>query len=192
MATVKKAGKAKAAPNKATPKKAAGKVPAKKDAATELREVFEDQLKDIYWAEKHLLKALPKMQKNATSVNLKEAIGAHIEQTRGHVTRLEEVFAIAGKKPQAKKCDAMDGLLKEGEGILEETQTGAVRDAAIIAAAQKVEHYEIATYGTLATYAKQLGMNDAKQLLGATLGEEEKCDKDLSKLAISEINLKAI
>ena len=188
MAKTKKAAVKKAAVRK-TP---AGKVPAKKDAATELQEFFEEGLQDIYWAEKQLVKALPKMKKNATSAKLKDAINKHIEETTIHVTRLEEVFTIVGKKARAKKCDAMEGLLKEAEGILKETQNGAVRDAAIIAAAQKVEHYEIATYGTLATYAKQLGMKDAKTLLGATLNEEEKCDKGLSKLAISEVNLKAI
>lgn len=172
--------------------KKTGKVPAKKDAAQELQDFFEDGLKDIYWAEKALTKALPKMHKNATSAKLKEAINAHLDQTKNQVTRLEKVFASIGKKAQAAKCDAMDGLLKEGEGILEETQTGAVRDAGIIAAAQKVEHYEIATYGTLATYAKMLGHKEASSLLVTTLKEEKKCDTDLSKLAISEINLKAI
>lgn len=172
--------------------KAAGKVPAKKDAAQELQDFFEDGLKDIYWAEKALTKALPKMHKNATSVKLKEAINAHLDQTKNHVTRLEQVFASIGKKAQAAKCDAMDGLLKEGEGILEETQTGAVRDAGIIAAAQKVEHYEIATYGTLATYAKMMGHKEALDLLLATLREEKKCDLDLTKLAKSEVNVKAI
>lgn len=173
-------------------KTAAGKVPAKKDAATELQDFFIDGLKDIYWAEKHLVKALPKMQKNATSAKLKEGIGKHIEQTKNHVTRLETVFSSIGEKAQAKKCDAMEGLLKEGEGILEETQTGAVRDAAIIAAAQKVEHYEIATYGTLATYAKMLGHDEALSELIANLEEEKTCDTDLTELAKSEINLDAI
>lgn len=172
-------------------KAAAKKVPAKKDAAEELQDFFEDGLKDIYWAEKALVKALPKMQKNASSAHLKSAIGDHLEETKGHVTKLEEVFKAIGKKAMAAKCDAMDGLLKEGNGILQETQPGAVRDAAIIAAAQKVEHYEIATYGTLATFAKQLGHKDAAKLLGETLKEEKNCDSLLSKLAVSEINLKA-
>ena len=170
----------------------AGKVPAKKDAAQELQDFFEDGLKDIYWAEKALTKALPKMQKNATSAKLKEAIGKHLQETEGQVTRLEEVFQSIGKKAQAVKCEAMDGLLKEGEEILKETETGAVRDAAIIAAAQKVEHYEIATYGTLATYAKTLGHKPALGLLLASLKEEKKCDTDLTKLAKSEINIKAV
>lgn len=171
--------------------KAAKKVPAKKDAAEELQDFFEDGLKDIYWAEKALVKALPKMQKNASSANLKSAIADHFEQTKGHVTKLEEVFKSIGKKAVAAKCDAMDGLLKEGESILEETKPGAVRDAGIIAASQKVEHYEIATYGTLATFASQLGHKEAASLLQETLKQEKNCDSLLSKLAKSEINLKA-
>ena len=133
----------------ATTKKA-GVVPAKKNAADELSKFFEDSLKDIYWAEKALTKALPKMMKNATSPKLKESIALHLEETKNQAARLEKVFASIGKKAVAKKCDAMEGLIKEGEGILEETETGAVRDAAIIASAQKVEHYEIASYGGLA------------------------------------------
>ncbi|PVD52396.1 hypothetical protein DC498_09825 [Terrimonas sp.] len=175
-----------------TTKKAAKKVPAKNDAAEELLDFFVDGLKDIYWAEKALVKALPGMQKNASSENLKSAIGDHLKETRGHVSRIEEVFKSIGKKAVAAKCDAMDGLLKEGKDILKETQPGAVRDAGIIAASQKVEHYEIATYGTLATFARQLGHKEAVQLLNETLKEEKNCDSLLSKLAISEINLKAI
>lgn len=168
------------------------KTPAKKDAAKELEELFIDGLKDIYWAEKALVKALPKMQKNATSTKLKNAIGDHLEETKGHVVRLEEVFKLLSKKAQAAKCDAMDGLLKEGDSIIEETQPGNVRDAGIIAASQKVEHYEIATYGTLATFANQLGHKSAAQLLMDTLKQEKSCDTLLSKLAKSEINIKAI
>lgn len=175
--------------NKKMPAK---KVPAKKDAATELKDFFIDGLKDIYWAEKHLTKALPKMQKNATSAKLKTAIGDHLEETKNQVTRLEQVFESIGEKAKAVKCEAMEGILKEGDSILEETVTGAVRDAAIIAASQKVEHYEIATYGTLATYAKTLGYKDALTLLLATLDEEKNCDKNLTKLAKSEINIDAI
>lgn len=172
--------------------KNADTVPAKRDAAEELQSLFEDVLKDIYWAEKELAKSLPKMQKNATSPKLKEAIGMHLEETKNHVSRLEGVFTSIGVKAKAIKCDAMEGLLKEGESILEETETGSVRDAGIIAAAQKIEHYEIASYGTLATYAKLLGHKEALALLLETLKEEKKCDSDLTKLAKSEINLKAI
>ena len=124
------------------------KVPAKKTAAKELKDLFEDGLKDIYWAEKALVKALPKMHKNATHPKLKKAIADHLAQTERQVIRLEKCFVALKQKPQAKKCDAMQGLLDEGKSIMEETQLGAVRDAGIIAAAQKVEHYEIATYGT--------------------------------------------
>ncbi|GAB3420479.1 YciE/YciF ferroxidase family protein [Niabella aquatica] len=169
-----------------------GKIAPAKDAAEALKDFFEDGLKDIYWAEKALTKALPKMQKNAASANLKKAIGDHLEETKSHVTRIEEVFKTLGKKAQAQKCDAMDGLLKEGENIIKETQPGPVRDAGIIAASQKVEHYEIATYGTLATYAKLLGNKEGLKLLLETLKQEKSCDTLLTKLAKSEINLKAL
>ena len=175
----------------ATTKKSTGKVKAKKDAAEDLRDFLVDGLKDLYWAEKALVKNLPKMAKNATSTKLKKAVEKHLEETKGQVKRLESSFAAMGEKAKEEKCDAMDGLLKEAEGILEETEPGAVRDAAIIAAAQKVEHYEIASYGTLATYAKLLGEKEVLKLLKETLGEEKTCDKDLTKLATSEINLKA-
>lgn len=173
-------------------KATAKQVAPQKGAADELREFFEDGLKDIYWAEKALVKSLPKIQKNATSEHLKGAVGNHLEETKDHVTRLEEVFRSIGKKAQAQKCDAMDGLLKEADGILKETKPGPVRDAAIIAAAQKVEHYEIATYGTLATYAKLLGHKTSLNLLLQTLKEEKNCDTGLTRLAKTEINLKAV
>ncbi len=150
-----------------------------------------DGMKDLYWAEKALVKNLPKMSKNATSKKLKEGINKHLDETKDQVKRLEDAFKALKLKPEAVKCDAMDGLLKEAEGILEETEPGAVRDAAIIAAAQKVEHYEIASYGTLATYAKLLGQKDVLKLMLETLAQEKNCDKDLTKLAKSEINLEA-
>ena len=168
-----------------------GKVKPKADAADQLKDFMIDGLKDLYWAEKALVKNLPKMHKNATSKNLKAAIAGHLEETKGQVQRLEDAFKALKLKPEAVKCDAMDGLLKEAEGILEETEPGAVRDAAIIAAAQKVEHYEIASYGTLATYAKLLGQKEVLKLLVETLKQEKTCDKDLTKLAKTEINLKA-
>ena len=167
------------------------KVPAKKDAAGELQGFFEDGLKDIYWAEKALVKALPKMQKNAQSEKLKSAIADHLEETKGQVTHLEEIFSLIGRKAVAVKCDAMDGIIKEGDSILKETKAGAVRDAGIIAACQKVEHYEIATYGTLATFADQLGMKEPAKLLRTTLEQEKNCDSILSELAVSEVNLLA-
>lgn len=170
----------------------AGKVSAKKDAAKQLEDLFEDSLKDIYWAEKALTKALPKMEKNATSPKLKKAIADHLVQTVQHVTRLEECFESLGKKAVAKKCDAMEGLLKEGEGVMEETAPGAVRDAGIIASSQKVEHYEIATYGTLAAFAKVLDQKPALKNLLKTLEEEKKCDELLTSIADTQLNTAAI
>ncbi|KMQ58873.1 hypothetical protein ACM40_18055 [Chryseobacterium sp. BLS98] len=178
------------ATSKTVAKKAA-KTPAKKDAAKQLKDLFEDSLKDIYWAEKALVKALPKMYKNATDKKLKSAIEQHLNETEIHVKRLEECFASLGKKAQAKKCDAMQGLLDEGKSIMEETEAGPVRDAGIIAAAQKVEHYEIATYGSLAAYAKVLKEKDCLKNLLATLNEEKKCDQLLTKIADTAINSKA-
>lgn len=168
-----------------------GKIKAKADAAKNLGDLYEDGLKDIYWAEKNLVKALPKMEKNATSPDLKKGIAKHLKETEMHIERLEECFAEIGLKPKAEKCDAMAGLLEEGEGIMEETQAGAVRDAGIIAAAQKVEHYEIATYGTLAAFAKVLGHRKGLKLLLDTLEEEKQCDTDLSRLADTNLNSKA-
>ena len=151
-----------------------------------------DELKDIYWAEKHLLKALPKMEKAATSEELKESFTDHLEVTREHVNRLEKAFEIMGKKPQAKKCEAMEGLTKEAEGIIEDTEQGTMtRDAALIMAAQKVEHYEIATYGGLKQLAKTLGKTDLSNLFDQTLGEEKEADELLTNIAESHINLEA-
>jgi ferritin-like metal-binding protein YciE len=172
--------------------KTATKTPAKKSAAKGLKDLFEDSLKDIYWAEKALVKELPKMQKNATDEKLKTAIEKHISETAVHVQRLEECFNALGKKAQAKKCDAMQGLLDEGKSIIEETEPGTVRDAGIIAAAQKVEHYEIATYGTLAAFAKVLKEDECLKNLLATLEEEKKCDNLLTKIADTNLNAKAI
>lgn len=163
----------------------------KASAADGLRELFVDSLKDIYWAEKALTKALPKMAKNATSDNLKTALEDHLNVTQEQVSRLEQVFEIIGKKAAAKKCDAMEGLIKEGESIMEETQPGAVRDAGIIAASQKIEHYEIATYGTLCAFAKTLGEDEAVQLLEATLAEEKEADVTLTEAAYNTINFDA-
>ncbi|MGK6342463.1 ferritin-like domain-containing protein [Chryseobacterium sp. DT-3] len=168
------------------------KTPAKKGAAKDLNDLFEDSLKDIYWAEKALVKELPKMQKNATDVKLKSAIEKHIAETEVHVQRLEACFEALGKKAQAKKCDAMQGLLDEGKSIMEETEPGTVRDAGIIAAAQKVEHYEIATYGTLAAFAKVLKEDGCLKNLLATLEEEKKCDELLTQVADTNLNSKAL
>ena len=154
-----------------------------------LLKLFTDEVKDIYWAEKHLAKALPKMAKGATSDELKSAIEKHIGETETHISRLEEVFGILGVKPQAKKCDAMAGLIEEGSGILEDTEVGTMtRDAGIISAAQKVEHYEIATYGTLRVLANTLGMPDAAEILEITLEEEKATDVGLTVIAESFVN----
>ncbi|MEJ7587979.1 MAG: ferritin-like domain-containing protein [Ferruginibacter sp.] len=167
------------------------KTPAKSDAAEGLRDLFEDSLKDIYWAEKALVKALPKMAKNATSEELVMALTEHLEVTKNQVTRLEEVFATLGVKAQAKKCAAMEGLIKEGEEIVESTEEGMVRDAGIISAGQKIEHYEIATYGTLCAFAKVLEETEAGDLLMQTLNEEKEADTKLTTVAESSINLGA-
>ena len=169
-----------------------GKQKAIGEGNTQLEKFFTDSLKDIYWAEKHLTKALPKMQKAATTEQLKEAIGEHITQTEEHVTRLEQVFELMNKKAQAKKCDAMEGLIKEGESIVEETEDGTMtRDVGIISAAQKVEHYEIATYGTLIQLAKTMGLDEAASILSETLEEEKETDKGLTKIAENNINWEA-
>ncbi|UPQ76362.1 ferritin-like domain-containing protein [Chryseobacterium nepalense] len=175
-----------------TSSKSTAKTPAKKSAAKELKDLFEDSLKDIYWAEKALVKALPTMMKNATDEKLKTSIENHLAETENQVVRLEECFKALGKKAQAKKCDAMQGLLDEAKSIIEETEPGTVRDAGIIAAAQKVEHYEIATYGTLAAFAKVLKEEDCLKYLLETLNEEKKCDELLTKVADTNLNSKAM
>jgi ferritin-like metal-binding protein YciE len=156
---------------------------------SKFRELFLDEIKDIYWAEKHLVKALPKMSKGATSTVLADAITMHLEETKQQVARLEEVFELLGEKAQAKKCDAMDGLVKEAESILEDTEKDSmVRDAGIIIASQKVEHYEIASYGSLVALADKMGLKDVSKLLTQTLEEEKKTDTNLTELALSQIN----
>ncbi|MDF2433081.1 MAG: hypothetical protein JWP44_2712 [Mucilaginibacter sp.] len=158
-----------------------------------LNELFIDELKDIYWAEKHLISALPKMAKAATSEELRTAIENHLAETENHVSRLEEAFASIGEKAVAKKCEAMAGLIKEGTEIIADTEKGSfTRDAGIISAAQKVEHYEIASYGTLKTFATVLGYTEAADLLEATLQEEKNADNLLSQIAESSINQKGI
>jgi ferritin-like metal-binding protein YciE len=180
----------KKAPAKSTQSKAKT-VKAKSNAAEGLRELFIDSLKDIYWAEKALTKALPKMAKNATSENLITAINEHLTVTQGQVERLEKVFELLGEKASAKKCDAMEGLIKEGESIMEETQEGPVRDAGIISASQKIEHYEIASYGTLAAFALTLAEEDVAALLQQTLEEEKEADTILTEAAYNTINFDA-
>jgi len=158
-----------------------------------LQKFFTDSIKDIFWAENHLVKALPKMIKAATSNELKSAISDHLEETKGHVSRLENIFEMLGEKVQAKKCDAMEGLSKEGEGVIEETDAGSyTRDVAIIMASQKVEHYEIATYGGLVQLANTLGLSDIAQVLTQTLDEEKLADQKLTTIAGNSINEHAL
>jgi ferritin-like metal-binding protein YciE len=156
-----------------------------------LEQLFEETLRDIYYAEKAILKNLPKMAKKASSEDLAAAFDMHIDETEGHVERLEQIFEMIGKAPRGKRCPAMDGLAEEAAEIMQEAKDEIVRDAGMLAAAQSVEHYEISRYGTLAAWAEKLGMKDAVKLLETTLQEEKDTDLKLSKLAMSEINVEA-
>lgn len=156
-----------------------------------LMEHFQNTLKDVYYAEKQIYKALPKMIKAASNEDLRAGFESHREETAGQIERLDEVFALLDMKPRGKKCPAIDGILEEGEELIGEHEKGAGLDAALAAAAQAVEHYEIARYGTLCSWADTLGLRDAKKLLGMNLDEEETCDKTLSELAVSELNASA-
>lgn len=156
-----------------------------------LETLLEEELKDIYSAEKQLVKALPKMAKTATSEELRAAFEEHLEVTKGHVDRLEEVFEVLGKTAKAKTCKAMQGLLEEGKEIMEEDAEDSVMDAGLIAAAQKVEHYEIASYGTVRTWARLCGREEAAELLQETLDEEGEADKKLTELAEAMVNSEA-
>lgn len=172
--------------------KTAAKSGKSNQTAEGLKDLFVDELKDIYWAEKALTKAIPKMIKKATSEDLINALEDHLEVTKGHVERCEKVFEMMGMPARAKKCEAMEGLTKEAEEIMESTEEGVVRDAGIISAAQKVEHYEIASYGTLCAFAKTLGENDIATLLEQTLKEERQADETLTRVAESSINEEAM
>jgi ferritin-like metal-binding protein YciE len=156
-----------------------------------LKDLYIDELKDLYNAENQLLKALPKMAKKASSPDLKAAFEEHLGQTEGQVNRLEKIFKALGEKPTGKTCKAMKGLVEEGKEIIEEDGEDAVLDAALIGAAQKVEHYEIAGYGTARTFASLLGEEDAVELLQKTLDEEGATDKKLTALAESLVNPEA-
>ena len=157
-----------------------------------LREFFIDELKDILWAEKHIVQALPKMRKAANSEELKKAFEDHLEETKMHVTRVEKAFGLMDEKAQAKKCDAMEGIIREGASIIEDTEEGtATRDVGLVLAAQKVEHYEIATYGGLIQLAKNLGHEDVADLLYENIKEEEAADKLLTRIAENHINYEA-
>ena len=156
-----------------------------------LEDLFHDTLKDIYYAEKKILKALPKMKRAAQSQELKAAFEKHREQTEGHVDRLQQVFEIIGKTARGKTCEAIEGIIAEGEEIADEFKNTAALDAGLISAAQAVEHYEITRYGTLKRWAGELGLADAARLLDATLKEEAATDEDLTKIAETSANDRA-
>ena len=159
--------------------------------AETLQKLLHDTLRDTLDAERQITKVLPKMAKQATNPVLKQAFEAHLQQTEEHIARLERAFAIIDKTPRGKHCKGMEGLLAEGEEVIEEYKPGDLLDAALIAAAQKVEHYEISAYGTLCTYAELLGLNDMKDVLGMTL-EEEKATDDMLTQSARKINVEAL
>lgn len=156
-----------------------------------LEDLFEDTLKDIYYAEKTILKELPKMAKKATSPELKEAFESHREETVGQIERLEQIFEMIGKAPRGKKCPAIEGIVEEAKEIMEEAETPEVLDAGLAAAAQAVEHYEMARYGTLCSWAQELGLDEAAELLEETLEQEKAADEKLTELAEGGINADA-
>jgi len=162
-----------------------------KKESSGLRELFVDQLKDIYWAEKALTKAIPKMIKKATHEELISALETHLEETVDQVTRCEKVFSLMNMKPQAKTCEAMKGLIEEATEIMSSMEEGSTLDAGIICAAQKVEHYEMATYGCLIAFAKKLGETKAAAVLESILEEEKNADATLTEVAESAINEEA-
>lgn len=160
---------------------------------SEFHKFFIDELKDIYWAEKHLVKALPKMVKAATSEELASAFEKHQQETEQHIETLEKVFDLLEEKAAGKKCDAMEGLLEEAKEIMDDTEKDTMtRDAGLILAAQKVEHYEIATYGTLRVFARNMGHSEVEELLSKTLENEKETDVALTKIAESFVNAEAV
>ncbi len=156
-----------------------------------LDDLFLDTLKDIYYAERKILKTLPKMQRAAQSDKLKEAFGKHRDETEGQIERLQQVFELLGKPARGKTCDAIEGIVAEGEEIMDEFKGTAALDAGLISSAQAVEHYEMTRYGTLKRWAEELGMKEAADLFAKTLAEEEKTDADLTKLADAGVNERA-
>jgi ferritin-like metal-binding protein YciE len=160
-------------------------------AMSNLQDLFIHHLEDMYYAEKKLAKALPKMASKATEQPLRSAFEEHQRQTEEHVKRLEQVFKLCGKKPSSTTCEAIDGIVKEGEELMSEAEKGEAMDAGLIAAGQAAEHYEIARYGTLAAWAKMLDMGEAQKILHKTLEEEKQTDEKLSKLALQQVNRKA-
>jgi ferritin-like metal-binding protein YciE len=166
---------------------------AKFKTSPEFHEFFLNELRGIYWAENQLLKALPKMQKAATSPELADAFEKHTEETEIHVATLDQVFLLLDEKAQSKKCDAMEGLIREAENTIEETDPGTlIRDAGMILAAQKIEHYEIVTYGSLKTFARNMGQKEIAGLLQFTLDNEKATDRALTQIAEDVVNEKAI
>ena len=157
----------------------------------DLNALFLDTLKDIYYAEKQIYKALPKMAKAAQSDQLQRAFEKHHDETEDHIERLEKIFELIEKPARGKKCDAIEGILDEGKEVMDEYEDTPALDAGLLAAAQAVEHYEISRYGTLKTWADKLGLKDAIKLLDETLSEEKKTDETLSKIAISAVNAEA-
>lgn len=156
-----------------------------------LEELLTDELKDIYSAENQLIKALPKMAKNAQTKDLRQAFEEHLQQTKDQAARIEQICADLGVSPRGKKCVGMEGLIEEGKEIMTEGEDPSVMDAGIIGAAQKVEHYEIAAYGTASAHARQLGFTNAVKLLEKSLEEEKMADEKLSKLAKNQVNVQA-
>jgi ferritin-like metal-binding protein YciE len=159
--------------------------------AKDLNDLFHGALKDIYFAEKQILRALPKMARAAQSDELRQAFETHRDETEGQIERLDQVFEIIGKSPQGKSCEAIIGIIDEGKEVMEDFAETDALDPGLLAAAQSVEHYEISRYGTLRTWAQQLGLRDAVPLLDATLAEEKKTDELLTKLATASVNRKA-
>ncbi len=157
-----------------------------------MEDLFLEQMADLYDAEKRLVKALPKMAEASTSQTLSQAFESHLLETEGHVTRLEKIFRMLGKDPKSQTCDAMKGLISEGEDIVSDIDKSSLRDAGVIAAANRVEHYEIAAYGSARTFAQTLGLTQAAALLEQTLQEEKKADQKLTQLAESMINEEAL
>jgi ferritin-like metal-binding protein YciE len=156
-----------------------------------LNDLFLDTLKDIYYAEKQILKSLPKMAKAAASDQLRAAFEKHHDETEGQIGRLEQIFELLDKPARGKKCDAIEGILDEGKEIMDEYKGASALDAGLLAAAQAVEHYEISRYGTLKSWAGKLGMNEAVRLLDQTLNEEKKTDDTLTKIAETAVNAEA-
>ena len=184
--------KSKKTGRKTSGKKSSGKKSSENDNGSMLEEFFVDSLKDIYWAEKALLKALPRMAKATTSGELKRTFNQHLEVTKKQVSRLDQIFEKLGKRAHGKKCEAMEGLIKESESIIGDTENDTyTRDVGLIIAAQKVEHYEIASYGGLVQLAKTMGKKGIANLLASTLKEEKKADEILTKVAEKNVNIQA-